>query len=46
MTDMHTATRRHRNRWENNIKLDLKEIDYVVWTGLIYFRIGFSGRLL
>jgi hypothetical protein len=30
-------------RWEGNIKMDLKE---VVWTGLIWLRIGTGGGLL
>jgi hypothetical protein len=28
---------RHRHRWEDNIKMDLREIG---WTGLIWLRIG------
>jgi hypothetical protein len=32
-----------RCRWEDNIKMDLREIG---WTGLIWFRIGTSGGLL
>jgi hypothetical protein len=38
-----------RYRWVNNIKMDLREIgwgDGVVWTGLIWHRIGTSGGLL
>jgi hypothetical protein len=31
---------RSRHRWEDNIKMD-----GVVWTGLIWLRIGTSGRL-
>jgi hypothetical protein len=31
------------HRWEDNIKMDLSG---VVWTGLIWFRIGTSRRLL
>jgi hypothetical protein len=37
---------RHRRRWEGNIKIDLREIDEVVWTGLIWPRIGVSRGLL
>jgi hypothetical protein len=37
---------RPRRRWEDNIKMDLREIGWVVWTGLIWFRIGTSGGLL
>jgi hypothetical protein len=33
---------RCRHRWEDNIKLDFKD----VLTGFIYLRIGTSGRLL
>jgi hypothetical protein len=38
-------TRRSRRRWVDNIKMDLRE-NRVVWTGLIWFRIGNSGGLL
>jgi hypothetical protein len=34
-----------RRRWEDNIKMDLT-YDGVVWTGLIWLRIGTSGGLL
>jgi hypothetical protein len=38
---------RPRHRWEDNIKMDLREReDGVVWTGLILLRIGNSGGLL
>jgi hypothetical protein len=37
---------RHRQMWEDNIKVDLRDIDVVVWTGLIWLRIGTSGWLL
>jgi hypothetical protein len=39
---------RPRRRWEDNIKMDLSEIGWggVVWTGLIWFRIGTGGGLL
>jgi hypothetical protein len=36
---------RPRRRWVNNIKMDLREIGWMVWTGLIWFRIGTSGGL-
>jgi hypothetical protein len=36
---------RPRRRWENNIKMDLRQ-DGMVWTGLIRFRIGISEGLL
>ena len=31
---------RPRYRWEDNIKMDLKEIGQNAWTGLIWLRIG------
>jgi hypothetical protein len=36
---------RPRRRWVDNIKIDLREIgwDGVVWTGLIWLRIGTNG---
>jgi hypothetical protein len=37
---------RPRRRWVNNIKMDLEEMGWVVWTGLIQLRIRASGRLL
>jgi hypothetical protein len=39
---------RPRSRWVDNIKLDLREIgwDGMVWAGLIWLKIGTSGRLL
>jgi hypothetical protein len=33
---------RPRHRWEDNIKVDLKEVG--VWTGLSWLRIGPGGR--
>jgi hypothetical protein len=33
---------RPRRRWEDNNEIDLREIG---WTGLIWLRIGTSGRL-
>jgi hypothetical protein len=35
-----------RHRWVNNIKIDLREIDGMIWIGLIWLRIGTSGGLL
>jgi hypothetical protein len=32
-----------RSRWENNTRMDLREQDANVWTGLIWLRIGSSG---
>jgi hypothetical protein len=37
---------RPRRRWLRNIKMDLREIGWVVWIGSIWVRIGTSGGLL
>jgi hypothetical protein len=38
---------RPRRRWVDNIKIDVRDIGWdVVWTGLIWLRIGTSGGLL
>jgi hypothetical protein len=37
---------RPRRRWVDNIKMDVREIDGVVWTGLIWLRTGTSRGLL
>ena len=35
---------RHKRRWEDNIKLDLKDVGCVgIWTGSSWLRIGTSG---
>jgi hypothetical protein len=34
---------RPRHRWEDNIKMYLKEVGWGAWTGLIWLRIGTSG---
>jgi hypothetical protein len=34
---------RPRRRWEDNIKLNLQEVGWEAWTGLIWFRIGTGG---
>jgi hypothetical protein len=31
---------RPRRRWEDNIKMDLREVGWGAWTGLIWLRIG------
>jgi hypothetical protein len=36
---------RLRHRWDN-IKMDLQDVGWGAWTGLIWFRIGTGGRLL
>jgi hypothetical protein len=35
-----------RHRWMANIKTDLEEIGWVIWTGLVCLRTGSSGELL
>jgi hypothetical protein len=37
---------RPRNRWEDNVKVDLQEVEWGAWTGLIWLRIGTGGGLL
>ena len=37
---------RPRRRWEDNIKMNLKEVGWGTWTGLIWLRIGTGGSLL
>jgi hypothetical protein len=37
---------RPRRRWEDNKKMDLKEIGLGMWIGLIWVRIGVGGGLL
>jgi hypothetical protein len=37
---------RSRRRWIDNIKMDLVELNEVVWIGLVWLRIGVSGELL
>ena len=37
---------RPRHKWENNIKIDLQEVGWEAWTGLIWLRIETGGRLL
>jgi hypothetical protein len=34
---------RPRRRWEDNIKMDLHEVDWRVWTGSSWLRIGTGG---
>jgi hypothetical protein len=35
---------RPRCRLEGNIKMDLQEVEWAAWTGLIWLRIGTGGR--
>jgi hypothetical protein len=37
---------RPRYRWEDNIKIDLQEVGWGAWTGLIWLRIRIGGGLL
>jgi hypothetical protein len=37
---------RPRRRWVDNIRIDLVEVGWVMWTGLVWLRIGTSGELL
>jgi hypothetical protein len=37
---------RPRCRWEDNIKMDVQEVGWGAWTGLIWLRIGTGGGLL
>jgi hypothetical protein len=37
---------RPRRRWEDNIEMDIRGIDGVVWTRFIWLRMGTSGGLL
>jgi hypothetical protein len=37
---------RPRHSWEDNIKMDLQEVGWGAWTGLIWLRIGTGGGLL
>jgi hypothetical protein len=45
MTEGKSHVGRPIGRWKDNIKMDLR-YDGVVWTGLIWLRIGTSGGLL
>jgi hypothetical protein len=37
---------RPRRRWEDNIKIKLRELGWAAWTGSIWLRIGTGGGLL
>jgi hypothetical protein len=37
---------RPRCRWEDNIKMDLREMGLGMWIGFIWLRIGTGGGLL
>jgi len=34
---------RPRHRWEDNIKMDLQEVRWGAWTGLMWLRIATGG---
>jgi hypothetical protein len=34
---------RTRHRWEDNIKMDLQEVEWGAWAGLIWLRTGTCG---
>jgi hypothetical protein len=37
---------RPSRRWEDNIKMDLQDVGWGAWIGLIWLRIGTGGGLL
>jgi hypothetical protein len=37
---------RPRCRWVDNIRMDLGEVGWSMWTGLVWLRIGTGGELL
>jgi hypothetical protein len=37
---------RPRSRWLDNIRMDFETWDEVMWTGLVWIRIGTGGELL
>ena len=37
---------RPRGIWEDNVKIKLREVEWGLWTGLIWLRIGTGGVLL
>jgi hypothetical protein len=37
---------KHMRRCEDNIKMNLQEVGWRAWTGLIWLRIGTGGGLL
>jgi hypothetical protein len=44
--DGKTPLGRPRSRWVDIVRMDLGEIGCVMWTGLVWLRIGTSGELL
>jgi hypothetical protein len=41
-----TPLERPRRRWEDGIRMDHREIEWEVWTGLDWLKIGTGGELL
>jgi hypothetical protein len=37
---------RTRHRWKYNIKMDLQEVGWGTWTGLVWLRTGIGGGLM
>jgi hypothetical protein len=37
---------RPKHKWENNIKMDLQEVEWGTWIGLIWLRVGTGGGIL
>jgi hypothetical protein len=37
---------RPRRRWVDNIRMDPGEVSWVMWTGLVWLRIGTGAELL
>jgi hypothetical protein len=37
---------RPRRRWEDGIKMDLREIGWGAWSGVTWLRLGTVGKLL
>jgi hypothetical protein len=37
---------RPRHIWENNIKMDFQDVEWGLWMGMIWLRIGTRGGLL
>jgi hypothetical protein len=38
--------RRHKRRWEDNIRTDLREIGLKIWIGCIWLKMRISGGIL
>jgi hypothetical protein len=44
--EIKTPLGKPKRRWDDNIRIDLREIGWEIWAGLIWLRTGTSGRLL